>query len=242
MSQPKHPFFWARLRTAVGYLVSVQRKQNGSSSSSLSLHFKLFKFLCYSLTVQALLRVLYLSTFDELVNNEESNQMLTPDYLLISPLTVSLIQVYPFIRPTTLRCTCLMGFWALYLDYALTFKLDGPLLELLYQMIIENGLHFRRLNDRRLGWSDLMIRFDGKGKAIKGEQMKKQWWRLPHAYLTLAKKIWKVSSQTGYLKFHSPNLSFVSSQFRARMIVYVAVVEAVISFLLAFIGMEHKIV
>ncbi len=248
MSLLKNALFWPRLSTVVNYLYSVHKDgKDGSlpisSCTSYSLRFRAYKLLFYSLTFQAVLRIFYLSTFEMDTERTSVGKLMAfernPLPLLLSPVTVTMLQVYSFISPSTIRCTCVISFAGLYLDYALTFKLDnGQLLALLYQFLIENRRRFLLLNGRRLGWSKMTEERERK-KGKRCWWWWWWWWKLATDYLSLARQIWTASSdRPASLRFHSQQLSFYSAQLRARMIIYVAAAETLV--LLAFVFISEK--
>lgn len=240
MSLLKNALFWPRLSTVVKYLYSVHKDGKDeslpiSSCTSFSLRFRAYKLLYYSLTVQTVLRIFYLSTFEMDIEASSVSELMTfernPLPLLLSPVTVTMLQVYSFISPSAIRCTCVISFAGLYLDYALTFKLDGQLLALLYQFLIENRRRFLLLNGRRLGWSKIT--------KEREKERKRCWrlWKLAYDYFSLARQIWTASSsRPASLRFHSQQLSFYSAQLRARMIVYVAAAETLLFLAIVFIS------
>ena len=119
---------------------------------------------------------------------------------------------------TTIACLCLMALFALYLDYALTFNLDDFLIRALQEIMVENGRDFRLLNDGVNGvhWP----------KVTNVAHL----WTLVASYQTLVRGIWTCFS----LKFYKNKLEYfpaLSGKLRAQMVVFSAIIEAVIVFL-----------
>lgn len=146
--------------------------------------------------------------------------------LLYDPLVAFTVAQYPVLSGPLLISLNLVSSWGIYFDYAFNYNLDSVLIDT-YQLLVENGQHFRALNGRQLGWPTL----NNNGKLW-------QLWRLPMAYIALGKSIWKLSDSTAApndrsaaLKFHSTQLGIYSSQLRGKLLVYTTACEALFIFL-----------
>ena len=147
--------------------------------------------------------------------------------LLYDPLVAFTVSRYPVLSGPLLISLNLVSSWGICFDYAFNYNLDSVLIDT-YQLLVENGQHFRALNGRQLGWP----RLNNNGKLW-------QLWRLPIAYIALGKNIWKLSGSTAApndrsaapLKFHSTQLGIYSSQLRGKLLVYTTACEALFIFL-----------
>ncbi len=148
--------------------------------------------------------------------------------LLYDPLVAFTVFKYPVLSGPLLISLNLVSSWGICFDYAFNYNLDSVLAET-YQLLVENGQHFRALNNgRQLEWPKLN---NNNGKLW-------QLWRLPMAYIALGKSIWKLSGSTAApndrsapLKFHTTQLGIFSSQLRGKLLVYTTACEALFIFL-----------
>ncbi len=170
--------------------------------------------------------------------------------LSVNPLIVMVVKQFSFLNAPLLLSISFASLWVVYLDYVFTYNMDADLLDTLYQMIVDNGHHFRALNGRQLGG------WPSRPTAVSPIW---SWLRLPVAYAALGKRIWKQTETacspfsadnekngTSVLGFKSnttttlqlypqPKLAIFSTLLRSRLYVYSNIFEVLVVFSNVFI-------
>ncbi len=220
------PFFWVKkqsqaftlssmffrhllcLRTSsvVAYLYqlkcSVEYRKYYPCRITAFYRLKALQYLCL---VTFMIRVFIPSTF---TTKEE-----VIDHFPFNPVTCAAMLHFRFVASsTTLKAVCLFVIFVVHIDYSIHFNVDAFLVKIIYEMIVENGRHFKLLNRKRFHWPEVKLA---------------NCWQMYSLYRRLCREIWICLS----LRFHRETLeSFpnLSLKLRARMVVYSTIFEAFI--------------
>ncbi len=130
-------------------------------------------------------------------------------HLYINPLVISVMTRFRFLNGVVLRCTCLLTFFLLYVDYSLYFRLDGGELAVANEIMVENGQNFVQLNS---GYS-------GDGKPIRVARFWLQ---------ALFNQIWNSSKHFNFYKHTLISFPALSIKLRAQLAVCSAITEMLV--------------
>lgn len=204
-----HHFFCQKTSTFLGFLYKRKHNLNEQLNNSsrrqtrftrwIPSRFRVEKTIQYSIILGITFRAFYISTF--------TTQTEMTAHLPFSPLMISACTHFNFLNSNVLRCSCLLTFFLLFLDYSLYFRLDSEHLQASQEILVENGRHFVELNS---GVSSNTL--------VNG----KFWLK------ALFKQIWKYSS---FLHFYKPSLHCfpaLSPSLRAQLIVLSAITEMLV--------------
>ena len=207
MNLLKHPLVCISTSTFVTQLHHLKCTPSSSSTTQKNAQLWIARLAYYFLILQKTLQA-FLFTIDR--------------ELIYNPIGAFAVAQYSFLSSPLINSLCLVSCWGIFLDYALNYKLDSFLISNIYQLMVENGRHFRALNGRRLDWPRL-------------DNIHWQLWRLPIAYIDLGRRIWKLSgSKTDQndnlanLKFHITQTGIYSDQLRGKLLVFSNACEVIV--------------
>lgn len=228
-----HHLLCLRTSTLATYLYTIksvkgQRQKHMSQTSNPYSTFIWVKCLQYAILGQFTLRTLYTNFLFS--NAESGEKVLANSHMLFNPVVVFAIKKFTFLNSTTVACSCMLVFFALYLDYSLSFHLDDYLLQAIEELLVENGHHFRLLNDSQ-GGRKLPGGVEG-GELNRSRKASTNFnfpiWRRLSLYGSLVSK---TRNSFDCLKFYKSSLeSFpsLSGKLRARMVVLSTIIDSTI--------------
>lgn len=142
-----HHLFCVRTSTIVSYLYCKNKYQQKISQKVCST-FVLGKVVQLCILVSITLRAQYVSFL--LGDSQNTNNFTLYDRFPFHPLVVSALINFKFFNSSVFQCSALLIVFAISIDYTLYFGFDERALEAAYELIVQNGRYFTKLNKLKL--------------------------------------------------------------------------------------------